>query len=250
MDNKLVRYSRAGDAFHYRWAARRCLRMIDPKSSLKCVTIESSKESKAAGEYVIDLAEYSENETDGKTIVYFQLKHTTVRTGKKFALAELKSTLAGFAKRYSACFIQNRGKFHKGAVTFSFVTNRPVSIRLKQGINAIRIGSNAPRKLQNDLERITKLTGAHLHAFCASLTFKDGEGDYIVQKTKLRGEMAEYIAGFIDSTEVDNLIALIADRALPESEDHRKNGEIYPEDILRRLDVTFRARPVSSPAGI
>jgi len=212
--------------------------MIDPKSSLKCVTIESSKESKAAGEYVIDLAEYSENETDGKTIVYFQLKHTTVRTGKKFALAELKSTLAGFAKRYSACFIQNRGKFHKGAVTFSFVTNRPVSIRLKQGINAIRIGSNAPRKLQNDLERITKLTGAHLHAFCASLTFKDGEGDYIVQKTKLRGEMAEYIAGFIDSTEVDNLIALIADRALPESEDHRKNGEIYPEDILRRLDVT------------
>jgi hypothetical protein len=233
-----VRYSRAGDAFHYRWAARRCLRMIDPKSPLKCITIESSKESKAAGECVIDLAEYSENETDGKTIAYFQLKHTTVRIGKFFTLTEIKSTLAGFAKRYSSCLIQNGGKFQKGAVIFSFVSNRPVSKRLKQGIDAIRIGSNAPKKLKKDLERITKLTGDHLREFCTSLTFNDGEGDYIVQKANLRGEMAEYIAGFIDSHEVDNLIALITDRALPESEDHRKNGEIFREDILRRLDVT------------
>lgn len=248
MQNELVRYSQAGDAFHYRWAARRCLKMIDPKSSLKCVTIESSKESKAAGEYVIDLAEYSENETEGKTTAYFQLKHTTVRTEKNFTLAEIKSTLAGFAKRYSACFVQNGGKFQKGAVTFSFVSNRPISKRLKQGIDAIRMGSNAPHKLQKDLERITKLTSAHLREFCTSLTFRDGEGDYIVQKAKLRGEMAEYIAGFIDSHEVDNLIALITDRALPESEDHRKNGEVYREDILGRLGVTSECYLFPAPS--
>ena len=41
MDNKLVRYSRAGDVFHYRWAACRCLRLINPESSLKKVIIDN-----------------------------------------------------------------------------------------------------------------------------------------------------------------------------------------------------------------
>jgi hypothetical protein len=30
--------------FHYRWAARRCLRMIEPNSRLKYIVIEGSKE--------------------------------------------------------------------------------------------------------------------------------------------------------------------------------------------------------------
>ena len=62
-----VRFSRAGDVFHYRWAARRCLRMVYPKSSLRCVVIEGSgpKERELAGEYVIDVAEYSASEESG-----------------------------------------------------------------------------------------------------------------------------------------------------------------------------------------
>ena len=38
LSNELVRYSRAGDAFHYRFAARFCLDMINPKSNInvKC----------------------------------------------------------------------------------------------------------------------------------------------------------------------------------------------------------------------
>ena len=67
-ENALVRYSRAGDKFHYRWAARRCLRMIDPRSPLQCITIEGSKESKAAGEYVIDVAEYSHDGTGAEAV--------------------------------------------------------------------------------------------------------------------------------------------------------------------------------------
>lgn len=55
--NKLVGYSRAGDAFHYRWAARRCLRLIYPKSQLRHIIIEGSKEFVLAGEYVIDVAD-------------------------------------------------------------------------------------------------------------------------------------------------------------------------------------------------
>lgn len=69
-ENALVRYSRAGDKFHYRWAARRCLRMIDPRSPLQCITIEGSKESKAAGEYVIDVAEYPRSSSQALVGIY------------------------------------------------------------------------------------------------------------------------------------------------------------------------------------
>ncbi|MFE4713990.1 hypothetical protein ACFRAM_24405 [Paenibacillus sp. NPDC056722] len=83
MENELVRYSRAGDIFHYRWAARRCLRLISPKSRIHQIVIEGSKENKLAGEYVIDVAEYSDSLTRQgfQDVTYYQLKHTTVQIG-------------------------------------------------------------------------------------------------------------------------------------------------------------------------
>jgi hypothetical protein len=101
-DNKLVRYSRAGDTFHYRWAARRCLRMIDPRFRLNCITVESSKQSKAAGEYSIDLAEYSTADSGSDIVAYYQLKHSTVRTHLPLGWADLKRTVRDLAQRYKA----------------------------------------------------------------------------------------------------------------------------------------------------
>jgi hypothetical protein len=76
MENELVRYSRAGDVFHYRWAARRCLRIIYPNSLLNSIVIEGFKERELEGEYVIDVAEYYDStEKDPQEIAYFQLKH-------------------------------------------------------------------------------------------------------------------------------------------------------------------------------
>ena len=96
----LVRYSRAGDEFHYRWAARRCLRMIEPNSRLKYIVIEGSKEPNLAGEYVMDVTEYSESENQCDGIAYFQLKHSTVRTDKPFNPSDLQGTIEGFAGRF------------------------------------------------------------------------------------------------------------------------------------------------------
>ena len=99
MENKLVKYSRAGDVFHYRWAACRCLRLIHPKSPLKCIIIEGSKESKSAGEYVIDVSEYEKiDENSCEKVSYFQLKHSTKRVDKCFTLSELKKTINGFCE--------------------------------------------------------------------------------------------------------------------------------------------------------
>src|SRR4030043_1373857 len=101
MEKDLVRSSRAGDVFHYRWAARRCLRLINPKSLLKCVVIEGSKERALAGEYVIDVAEYTESDDSGKEkVTYFQLKHSTKRINQHLSLSDLKDTTEGFAARF------------------------------------------------------------------------------------------------------------------------------------------------------
>ena len=96
-----VRDSRAGDVFHYRWATRRCLRMINPGSKVKYIMIEGSSEPSLAGEYVMDVTEYSESAEDNKEdIAYFQLKHSTKRVDQPFQLSELQSTIEGFANRF------------------------------------------------------------------------------------------------------------------------------------------------------
>jgi len=88
MKSDLVRYSRAGDVFHYRWAARRCLRMIDPKSGLDCITVEASKDRQSPGELAIDIAEYSGTDGENPIVAYRQLKHSCVRVRAPFTTSE------------------------------------------------------------------------------------------------------------------------------------------------------------------
>ena len=154
MENELVRYSRAGDVFHYRWAARRCLKMINPRSALKCVVIEGSKERKIAGEYVIDVAEYSgSDESDDQKIRYYQLKHSTKRKSDFFNLSDLKDTIEGFSKRYRGIFCKKGKTCTPGSVKFSIVTNRPISNTFKNGVHAIGKGEATQKRFQNTFKK-------------------------------------------------------------------------------------------------
>lgn len=96
-DNK-VGYSRAGDTFHYRWAARRALRLIYANTNLSLLVVEGSKDKQQAGEYVIDVSEYYGDQDAPTNIIYYQLKHTTVQKSKPFLLSDLKDTFVGFGK--------------------------------------------------------------------------------------------------------------------------------------------------------
>ena len=128
IQSDLVRYSRAGDVFHYRWAARRCLKMIHPKSPLSCVVIEGSKDREKAGEYTIDVTEYSDSvEGNSKKVSYFQLKHTTVRKEQPFHLSDLKETIKGFAERFSVHLTGENKSTETTLVTFSRRENNPLS---------------------------------------------------------------------------------------------------------------------------
>ena len=228
MDPKMVRYSRAGDAFHYRWAARRCLQLVQLNATVRKITIEGSSEPSRDGEEVIDLAEYSETATGGESVAYFQLKHTTRQTDKEFVFSGVSPTLEKFGARYAAD-LQAAPKSEPP--TFSFVTNRPISGDVKAAVAALRGGAESD--MREKFEQATGLQGDELRAFCAVLVLSDEEENYQGQKELLREEMSRVHAGALEGNEIDGLIALIGDRALPDSD-----GVICREDVLQRLKVT------------
>ncbi len=232
--NELVGYSRAGDIFHYRWAARRCLRLIYPKSQLRHIVIEGSKESVLAGEYVIDVTEYSDSGRNGiQEITYYQLKHTTVRKQQPFNLSDLKDTISGFADRYRSFFNQNNATRDSSIITFAIVTNRVIADNFKQEVDAIAKGNKVNARFKATFNKYTKLNGKKLAEFCALLKFVDGEGDYEAQRYELHAEISQLLAGAVDSPQIDSVIALVHDKVLPNSD-----GRIEREDILKRFGVT------------
>lgn len=232
MPNELVSYSRAGDVFHYRWAARRCLALVYPNAPLQSVVIEGSAEMEKEGEYVIDVSEYYVTEDGKKHIEYYQLKHTTLHKDDPFTLSDLKDTFEGFSKRYS----QHLKKKNTGEVSFSLVTNRPVAKSFKDQITALAEGkdSEITKKFRKTIESYTGLSLEGLSDFCGLLEFNDAEGDYNVQKDELRLEIAQLLAGTVDNAQIDSITALVQERVLPDSD-----GFISPQDILKCFGISF-----------
>ncbi|MFC6331476.1 ATP-binding protein [Paenibacillus septentrionalis] len=231
MENELVRYSRAGDIFHYRWAARRCLRLIHPKSRIKYIVIEGSRESKLAGEYVIDVSEYSDSLIQGyQDVAYYQLKHTTVHKNNPFNLSDLKETFEGFSARFKE--LTSETTTTKGKMNFTIVTNRPINQNLKDSIEKLAAGKQINSQYKNTLSKYTQLFDEDLRKFCACLSFSDGEGDYNTQKHQLHVEISQLIAGSIDNPELEHITALVRDKALPDN-----NGVIVREEILEKFKV-------------
>ena len=233
MENELVRYSRAGDEFHYRWAARRAIKLIDPRSPSILLIIEGSKESKLAGEYVIDVAEYLGTDIDNiNEIIYYQLKHTTKRKDDSFKLSDLKNTIEGFALRFNEHY-SNANTLNNKKITFSIITNRPIDANFKKNISAIANCDNANSRFQITLEKYTKLQSDALRKFCSQLVLVDGEGDYNDQRYQLHLELVQLVAGTVDNPQINNIISLVKEKALPDSD-----GKIVQEEILQRFGVT------------
>ncbi len=229
MGNDAVRDSRAGDVFHYRWAARRCLRMVNPNSNITSIVIEGSKEPDLAGEYVMDVTEYFEaTDVHHEDIAYFQLKHSSKRVDQPFELSELKNTITGFADRYRDHLMHPTDS--EGAITFSIVTNRPLSDAFKDSIQAIATGEKPETKFLNTLKRYTQLADEALQRFCAAFKWADGEGNFAEQKRELHFEMAAFFAGVVEHEEINNVVELVQKQVLPGA-----SGKISPENVLMCL---------------
>lgn len=233
--NNDVSYSRAGDAFHYRWAARRCLKLLDPRSSLVQITIEGSKEPDKKGECVIDIAEYYVNNENLERIEYYQLKHTTKRKAQPFTISELKNTIKGFANRFSEHFINKKNHFDNPLITFLIVTNRSIKQEIKNTVKQIASGSQKGLfsgvylRLYNTLKSYTNLSKENLRKFCSMLEFTDNEGNFSDQYYELKKELSKVLAGNVDTPLMNNIITLVSEKVLPDS-----NRIIVREELLLR----------------
>ncbi|MFP5082009.1 hypothetical protein [Pedobacter sp. JCM 36344] len=230
MADNLVGYSRAGDDFHYRWAARRCLRMLFPNSKLTSMVVEGSKEVNAAGEYVIDVTEYAIDQ-GRESIDYYQLKHTTVRKDKPVQLSDLQDTVSGFSAR----FLDHDSKSETGSKNISFVlvTNRPLESKFIKNLRAIAQGTVVEKRFLSTIKKYTGLDDGKLQTFCSLIRIEDGHGDYQQQKAELRIELSRILLDVNPNIQVENITAMVKDRALPNSK-----GKIFREDILQRLGIS------------
>jgi hypothetical protein len=251
--NTKVRDGKAGDVFHYRWAARRCLRMAHPRSPLTAIGVEASKEVGLPGEYLIDLSEYEDRADGSELVTYSQLKHSTQRADQHFVLSEISKTLAGFGERFLALRQPAPPGGRKQEFCFAFVSNRPVAANIKAAAAELAAGVVADAGLRLDLATSTGLSGDNLRDFFKSLTFRDGEMDYRAQKRLLRGELAECVVGFVEGEDADRIVNLVEDRVVPKDEKGGSDGLIHKQDILLRLNATeqdlFPAMPLFEPPG-
>src|SRR5262245_49892491 len=102
-DGDNLRASRDGDQFHYRWAARQALQLVQPGTDLTLITIEGVAPGDTQahdGDQVIDLAEYRGGDglARATSVVYRQLKHSTERPDLDHKVSDLKKTIVGFGK--------------------------------------------------------------------------------------------------------------------------------------------------------
>lgn len=245
-----VRDSRAGDVFHYRWAARRCLRMLDFKSKVNYVVIEGSSESSRPGEFVMDVTEYVQSsESSKEDINYFQLKHSEKRTNKPFQLSELQNTIEGYAERFRD-HLNNSPENH-GLIKYYLITNRALNKKLVESVEALAIGSKPDTRVQNILTKYTKLNDTDLKSFCSCLEFIDSEVDFYSQKKELHFEMGALFAGAIEQAEINNLVTLIQEKALPDKTDERGvKGKVTREDVLKLFGVSDTRDLFPAPAEL
>ncbi len=239
MSNDLVAYSRAGDIFHYRWAARRCLRLIYPNSPLQTVVIEGSKEEEKEGEYVIDVAEYSILPDGERRIDYYQLKHTIIRQNEPFTISDLKETFEGFAKRYNQ---HNKAKNSEN-ISFAIITNRKFNDSFRDNLNLVAEQKEVNQQFKDTIEKYTNLKEVELASFCKKIRLEDSEGDYNVQEKELKLELSQLLASPVDQTSVNNIVFLVQSKVLPDS-----NRNIVKEDILDRFGMTSERQMYPAPA--
>ncbi len=239
-DTHKARFSRDGDQFHYLWAARRCLRLLQPASGLVAVSIEgpSAQElhtSLEDGIEVIDVGEYygAEQLSHCKLLHYIQLKHSTQNADAEWTPSGLRNTICEFASRYKK--LKELGNGFPGKIQFSFVSNRPIAANVIQTLEDI-VGSRTITHtvVFEKLRSFVSLSDEQFIDFCTNLRLAGSQCSYEKQRFALQMETHAYLPDN-DSYAPVQLKELVTAKALSES---INNPSIRKADVLRALGTT------------
>lgn len=239
----LVRASRDGDQFHYLWAARKALLLLNPLSRLHTLTIEGPSKSEfneevEEGEEIVDVGEYytSSDFLASSKIVYTQLKHSTLQAQTPFDPSKLRKTIKGFSQRYRSLIEKESKEEVLKKVEFHFVSNRAINDEFYKSINELK-ETGQVTKTQNlqKLKDYTDLDGQALEEFIKLVKFSSQEPNYIAQRVILAQDVAYYLPGN-DVNAPNELKELITRKALSEN---KETPEITQYDVLRALGTNL-----------
>ena len=241
-DVDLVRFSRDGDHFHYYWAARQCLKLLDVTTGLVAVTVEgpSSKESQdeaiEEGAELIDVGLYfgSEDLANASVVQYIQLKHSTALASTPWTGSGLKKTISGFAERYSQLCSQFQTDVLKKKFCFKFFTNRSIATDVLETLSDLAEGKTARHKsIATLLSGYSNLSGEKLQTFFQLFKVEGGEPGLWDQRNLLSIDTSVFLSD-PDSDAAMHLKYLVSRRALSESQ---SDPSIRKEDVLRAFKV-------------
>lgn len=216
--------SRAGDRYHYLYAARLAMTMLAPNASLRRIVVEGSAEDDPAqaGEKVIDLALYYENSTNGdEWISYCQFKHSISIPPPDVTVSSVIDTLEKFAKRYA-----DLPNATAASCRFEFTTNRALSDSLEEALKALRKGEvsddSDTLRAKIDLDRNATM------AFAKQVHMVTGTPDMTGLRRLLLDDTRAYLPGD-DRNAPIRLVNLIADCAAERGTNSR---ELTRHDVL------------------
>ncbi len=228
----LVTSSRAGDRFHYVWAAAHSLKLLDRQSGLLQVWVERAAGEEVPGSEIVDLAEYYGPKPDTvDRVIVRQLKYSVRRANQPMGLAEIGPVLAKFADidRHHAEAL----KVPQGAdIRYVFTSNRAVSERVLSAVTAIREARKASQGAT--AARIVEKTGMsadNAADLLRRISFEGNAADLRTLRAQL-GVLTAEMTGELDSTVPPVLIEQISQRA---------SGEINRPLDLATVALAFGA---------
>ena len=203
-----LRASRDGDQFHYLWAARQSLRLLDSNDDLVLLHVEGVSDADATvgeGDQVVDLAEYRGGATsaDARRITYRQFKHSTNQANSPWSSSWLKKTLTGFARKYLSAEQLDLAE----KVEFELVTNRKGNSGVLRALENLALSKSLPRsKEAKYLYGVAAaiLPSGQISQFYSKLTVSDQEPNVLA----LRDLFAEDVRGVLPGTSGDEHILL------------------------------------------
>ncbi|MGN6772887.1 MAG: NACHT domain-containing protein [Rhizobiaceae bacterium] len=226
----LVRTSRDGNQFHYLRAARLCLELLQPGTSLVAVTIEgtSPDEEIAEGLNVIDLALYhgSTAPDSASQIAYRQFKHSTLHAAEQWTDSGLTKTFKGFAARYEKLIEAYGSDDVSKRFRFEFETNRPIAATVFEALSDLVEGHESKRSAY--FQRELSLTGSALQNFAKLVCLIPSVPDYLTQRSLLEQGLGIYLPDS-DKDAPLQLKDLVARKATTEFE---RNPQIRRQDVL------------------
>lgn len=245
-DVESVRASRAGHAFHERWAARRALQLVFPNDNLSAIAVEgiSSTETAKPGaqaEEVADLVLYygqgnNFNECERLETVQFKYKvreEAVTASYLKKTIEKFSATIIGYEKDYPASSVDNKA-------SFIFVTNSRFKDSLWEAIQALVDG-----KTPVSSDAATQYS--NLQKWCANqglldssrlfrrTVFRAGEKSLAAQDNALKRTLTDWSAGadLVARGRILGLQELVLRKAGPSGQG---KNLILREDVLDALD--------------